>query len=105
MGEAVINLTFGQALEALKAGKRVCREGWNGKNMWLVLTPSIESLPQHAVSAAVFARANELEEACNAIQTIKILPHIDMRSANGDIVVGWLASQTDMLSNDWCIIV
>ena len=105
MGEAVINLTFGQALEAFKAGKRVCREGWNGKNMWIALTPGSEILSEHARSGAVRARANELEEACNAIQTIKILPHIDMKSANGDIVIGWLASQTDMLSNDWCIIV
>jgi len=35
---------------------------------------------------------------------IVVLPHIDMKSARGEIVVGWLASQTDMLSNDWCIL-
>jgi hypothetical protein len=35
---------------------------------------------------------------------IKINAHIDMKSADGSIVIGWLASQTDMLSNDWAIV-
>jgi len=35
---------------------------------------------------------------------ITILPHIDMKSAGGGIVIGWLASQTDMLSEDWVIL-
>lgn len=35
---------------------------------------------------------------------IELLPHIDMRSADGTLVVGWLASQTDMLSDDWQIL-
>jgi hypothetical protein len=33
-GRALVNRTFGEAIEALKEGKRVSREGWNGKNMW-----------------------------------------------------------------------
>lgn len=38
-------------------------------------------------------------------QTIQtFLPHIDMRTANGDVCVGWLASQTDMLAEDWVIV-
>ncbi len=35
---------------------------------------------------------------------VRICPHIDMKAADGSYVVGWLASQTDLLSDDWCII-
>lgn len=102
--EQKTNLSFGQALEALKAGKKVCRIGWNDKNMWIALTPGSE-LPLHeARCGAVKARASELDTSTNQILTINILPHIDMKSATGEIVIGWLASQTDMLVNDWCIL-
>ena len=35
---------------------------------------------------------------------IKINAHIDMKTVDGSITIGWLASQTDMLSNDWMIV-
>ena len=34
-------MNFGQAIEALKAGKKVAREGWNGKGMWIALMPAL----------------------------------------------------------------
>lgn len=69
---------FGIALSALKCGLRVTREGWNGKDMWLELqTPD-----EHSKMS---------------------LPYIYMFTATGDLVP-WLASQTDMLSEDWHII-
>ena len=68
-------LTFGRALTHLKAGERIAREGWNGKDMWLQLQwPTQESL--------------------------MTLPYIYMRTQQGDLVP-WLASQTDLLSEDW----
>jgi hypothetical protein len=90
---------FGKALEALKAGKRVARAGWNGKGMWLVLVPGTpvielrEGTPYHNVLGAGH---------------IEILPHIDMWTTNAEgrraMLCGWLASQTDMLSEDWRIV-
>jgi hypothetical protein len=75
-------MNFGQALEALKEGKRVIREGWNGKGMWLLLQrPDINSK--------------------------MTLPYIYIEYPVGNIAyphgsrVPWLASQTDMLSEDW----
>jgi len=66
---------FGWALDRLRDGERVCREGWNGKNMWLALqTPDAHSK--------------------------MTLPYIYMYTAQGDLIP-WLASQTDMLANDW----
>ena len=66
---------FGAALQALRAGKSVCRAGWNGKGMWLRL---------------------QVPDA-NSRMT---LPYIYMSTVSGDLVP-WLASQTDILANDW----
>lgn len=87
---------FGTALRHLKAGKRVRRAGWNGKGMWLALTPGSICMPEQARAGA--ARAYIEAEAPEAIG---ICSHIDMRAADGSLVIGWLASQTDMLADDW----
>jgi putative NADPH-quinone reductase len=102
--EQKTNLTFGQALEALKAGKKVSRVGWNGKDMWIALTTGSEIPLYEARSGAVKVRAEELNTSTNMVMQIKILPHIDMKSATGEMVIGWLASQTDMLAEDWCVL-
>jgi|SRR5690554_1860050 len=91
-----IGMTFGAAIEALKAGCRVARKGWNGKGMWLVLVPGTldaqlrEGTPYHEALG---------QSSC------EILPHIDMWTVNAEgrraMLPGWLASQTDMLSEDW----
>jgi hypothetical protein len=94
------NLNFGQAIEALKEQKKVARMGWNGKNMYLVLQPG--STIKHYDARGGAARARALEG--DFPSEITIGAHIDMRAADGSIVVGWLASQTDMLANDWCIV-
>lgn len=70
-------LTFGHALDGLKYGERMTREGWNGKDMWIALQ-----------------RPDE-----NSKMT---LPYIYMKTAQGDLVP-WLASQTDLLANDWAL--
>lgn len=93
------NLTFGQAIEALKAGERVARKGWNGKGMWLVLVPG--TLDAQLREGTPYREALGLEEC-------EILPHIDMWTTNAEgrraMLPGWLASQTDMLSEDWEIL-
>lgn len=80
-------MTFGEAIEALKNGKNVARKGWNGKGMFLFLACGID--------------------LTNCICTKDMPPCVDsicMKTAQNTIVVGWLASQTDMLSNDWEIV-
>ena len=93
-------LSFGDALKALKAGQRVARTGWNGKGMWLAYTPGTKFAPVHAKPghAAAF-RAKEAPH-----EDVRLLPHIDMRAADGSMVIGWLASQTDMLAEDWMVL-
>ena len=93
---------FGIALCHLKSGEKVARKGWNGKGMWVALTPASSFEAAYAkYGHAARHRAVELVEGR---AEINLLPHIDMRTADGSMVVGWLASQTDMLADDWCII-
>jgi hypothetical protein len=86
--------TFGWALVALREdGFRVARKGWNGKGMWLCYQAGY---PHGIAINANTARATGLPEGT----VCKFLPYIMMRTAQGDFVP-WLASQTDILANDW----
>lgn len=91
--------TFGMAIEALKAGLRVAREGWNGKGMWLSL-----SGPVREVAPGDFWSENNARYARENGGLAKVLPTITMKTATGEILMGWLASQTDMLAEDWTIV-
>lgn len=100
--QPVDQMNFGHALHALKAGACVARAGWNGKGMWIALTPGSSFEARYAKAGhAADKRAAELG---NPDAEIELLPHIDMRSADGSMVIGWLASQTDMLAEDWTIV-
>lgn len=79
-------LTFGHAIEALKRGCRVCRVGWNGKGMYL------EHYPSNGW-ARLFGNTTDIANA----------PFIGMKTADNKLVP-WLASQTDMLAEDWTIL-
>lgn len=92
-------LTFGLALEALKLGKKVARAGWNGKDMWLSLS-GVVAMPAE-VAAEKFWSSNNRQYAIDNGGYAKVLPCITMKTATGEILMGWLASQTDMLADDW----
>jgi len=85
----MINLTFSQALVNLKKGRKIARIGWNGKNMWLryvdLYTDKQFSVIEHE----------------GAQGTLK--PWIGMKTADNGFVP-WLASQPDILSDDWVIV-
>ena len=83
------NLTFGLAIEASKQGKKVTRKGWNGKGMFLMLI--------HPYLNDQF----EVHEKDSLVGTL--LPYIAMKTADNGLVP-WLASQTDMLAEDWMIV-
>lgn len=98
-------MNFGEALEHIKMGYRVARKGWNGKKMCIFLTKGsdvqFKNLKQHNQDALCCARSEDIE---NGEQLVHICDHIDMIASDGSIVVGWLASQTDMLAEDWEIV-
>ena len=94
-------LNFGQALEALKAGRRVSRSGWNGKGMYLWLLPEAKVPAEWCKEP----RLRELaENNPDGSKTMHCLPSIRMKTADGKVLTGWLASQTDMLAEDWAIL-
>ena len=100
--EGGTQMTFGKALDALKHGHKVARKGWNGKGMFIYLVGKskvkIEQLRNEA--AVALDSTNEF----NRGRVVTISSHIDMKAADGSIVIGWLASQTDMLAEDWEVI-
>jgi len=92
-------ISFGLAIEAMKQGNKVCRAGWNGKGMWVAVSPGSQFAPEHAKPGHA---AHHLAQTQTA--PITLSAHIDMKAADGTLVVGWLASQTDMLADDWMIL-
>lgn len=78
-------MNFGMALEYLRNGTRVARAGWNGKGMWLVLVTG--------------DRYQFVNTPVPVLGLVK-LPWIGMKTAD-DKFVPWLASQTDLLAEDW----
>ena len=88
---------FGEAIEALKQGKKVARKGWNGKGMYLWLKPA-------ATIKAEWCKDPILKDIAEANGgEVEALGTICMKTADGKILTGWLASQTDMLLEDWVI--
>jgi hypothetical protein len=83
----VTGLDFGAAIRRLKRGQRVARVGWNGKGMWLTL---------FHVSSAIYSAGDGTHYS--------VLPCIAMKTADGKLCPGWLASQTDMLAEDWMVV-
>lgn len=94
-------MTFGLALEALKLGHKVARAGWNGKGMWLAL--SCADGPRQVRDDKFWSPHNSaFAREQGGFATV--LPSITMKTATNEILMGWLASQTDMLSEDWEIV-
>jgi hypothetical protein len=101
------NFGFDYAILALKNGKCVARKGWNGKGMFIFMRPGdilsvemivekVKSLPQ---SVKDYYKGNNHKG-----NPITFTPYLCMKAADDTIVNGWLASQTDMLAEDWRII-
>ena len=89
---------FGEALKALKAGKKAARKGWNGKDMYLWLLPASKV-------KAEWCKEPHLHELADANGgEIECCGSIRMFTADRKVLTGWLASQTDMLSEDWVIL-
>ena len=86
-------MSFGLAVEAVKKGRKVARAGWNGKGMFLFLVPGSTFKVSRAPLLGIYPEGTE----------INYHAHIDMKTAD-DKVVPWLASQTDILADDWYIV-
>ena len=83
-------MDFGKAIQLLKEGKRVQRSGWNGKNQYIELATSIS-----------YKNANgELVNAEHQAIGNKAIAFV----GTSGVQLGWLASQADMLAEDWKLV-
>jgi len=96
----VDGLTFGLAIEALKKGLKVARSGWNGKNMFVYMVEGHTVTKAELLPGALETHVEPITDS----EEIILNAHIDMKAADGTVVVGWLASQTDILAEDWGIV-
>lgn len=87
-------MNFGNALEALKSGKRVAREGWNGKGMFLFLVSGSTFTVNREPLVSILGEGTEVQYHA----------HVDMKTAQGYVVL-WLCSQADMLAEDWVVVI
>ena len=83
-------MDFGEAISAVKAGMRACRKGWNGKNQYIQLATGIsyKSANGDIVNCDHEAIGNK------AIAFV----------GTSGVQMGWLASQADMLADDWMVV-
>ena len=96
-------MNFGQALEAAKEGKKVQRAGWNGKGMFVVLMPALYLPPYN--TADTMRKVNDRTAKHIGEDTpLDSQPYFAMFTATKQWQPGWLASQADMLAEDWQII-
>lgn len=86
-------MSFGHAIAALKSGHRVARHGWNGKGMFLFLVNGSTFKVNRPPLLGIYPEGTEVQYHA----------HIDMKTAQG-YVVPWLASQADMLADDWAVV-
>lgn len=84
------NMSFGKAIQRLKDGMRVQREGWNGKNQYIELATNI-------------SYKNTNGEIVNAEHDAIGNKAIAFVGTSG-VQLGWLASQADMLAEDWKVV-
>lgn len=93
-------MPFGLAIEAMRKGKKVARSGWNGKGMWITLSCSDSKMVK---AEDIWAPHNREFAIANGGE-VQVDPYFTMKTAQGTIQSGWLASQPDMLSEDWMIV-
>lgn len=87
------DLTFGYALDAAKAGKKISRRGWNGKGQYVFVADEVE-----------FHTNADISEFHGNADGVYVSPMLVLRTAQGGMQPGWLATQSDMLSEDWYIV-
>jgi hypothetical protein len=94
--DRMTGLTFSEALERCRAGARIRRNGWNGKNQFVYYQKG-------SVVAVPDLRCDAIREWAqkDGLMGIEVMGHFDIKTTIGGIQCGWLASQGDMQAEDW----
>ena len=92
-------MNFGWAIEKLKAGNKVTRKGWNGKGMYLWLMPATTVKAEWCKEPVLKKLAEDNGGEIECLGTIRMYTHDS--TGRQAVLTGWLASQSDMLADDW----
>jgi len=92
-------MTFGLAIEMMKKGYKVARQGWNGKGLWITISQGYKGLETDKVWNKDNKKVAELNGG-----KVDILPYISMKTVDNSIMIGWTPNQLDLLSEDWVIV-
>lgn len=95
-------LSFGEALERMKDGYKCARLGWNGRGMFVFYVPK-------SIGPRIGSFSNKVVTPFSThipkhIETIELDAYLVMWTAQETVQVGWLASQSDMLAQDWQVV-
>lgn len=82
-------MNFGEAINKCLEGNRICRTGWNGKNQYVELASNIS----YTTSKGEVINVNHDAIGNKALAFV----------GTSGVQIGWLASQADMLADDWCV--
>lgn len=85
-------MNFGEAIEHAREGAKIYRDGWNGKGMWVCYMPPI-TIPEGMVNGRTKKHVPSGD--------LNVGGYLVMWTAAGVWQPGWLASQADMLAEDW----
>lgn len=92
--------TFGDAIKYMKRGLRVARKGWNGKGMYVFYASDFQF-----GTKADLSEFNPTEEPeCTEENAVDVYDCLVLRTADKKLQPGWLASQSDMLAEDWMFV-
>lgn len=94
----VKTMRFGEAIELCRQGKIISRKDWNGKDMFVYFVPE-HNIPIHDWHGDI-----PLTHVENGRGYVTVKGHFDMYNAQGQRIIGWLASQTDMYSDQWFVV-
>jgi len=86
-------VNFSEALIHIKAGRRLAREGWNGKGMFVFLVPGSEFKVNREPLLSMLGEGT----------VVQYHAHIDMKTQQG-YIVPWVVSQADLLADDWGVV-
>ena len=86
-------MDFGDAIRAMKAGKKVARAGWNGKGMFVFLVAGSNFAVSRPPLLGIFEEGHQ----------ITYRPHIDIKNVDGSVST-WVPSIGDVLAEDWQIV-
>jgi len=94
---------IGYAVNCLKQGKKLAREGWNGRDVWLVYMAPM-SLPAFSAQDTERKVNDRTARFIGEDTPLETLPYIAMWTADEKWLPGWLASQSDLLADDWVVV-